>query len=179
MKKVKHLPTCIPTALGFHDNNSYPSALPQQGSNRRVMEKGWWTTKETRVLISLCLSPTSQTQMHLRSESSQTVSASGFFLFSLLLSLVGDPLLPPPIRCSVMLPCSLILHHFLQFKSLSYFLNHPCLSSVTLTLLANWSSLITSLLPALPHMLSDSYDFSHLAGLTLPTVSICNSGPEA
>lgn len=34
MKKVKHLPTCIPTALGFYDNNNYPSALPQQGSNR-------------------------------------------------------------------------------------------------------------------------------------------------
>lgn len=164
MKKVKHLPTCILTALGFHDNNSYPYALPQQASNRRVMEKGQWTTKETRVLISLGLSPTSQAQMHLRSRSSQTISASGFFLFSLLFSLAGDPLLSPPIRGSVMLPCSLV--------------NHPCLSSVTLTLSENWSSLVTSLLPALSHMLSDSYDFSYPVGLTLLTVSVYNSGPE-
>lgn len=40
MKKVNHLPACLPAALGFHDNSRSPSALPQQGSDRRVTEKG-------------------------------------------------------------------------------------------------------------------------------------------
>lgn len=53
MKKVRNLPTCFPTVLGFHDN-SYPSVLPQQGSNRSVMGNGWWTIEETQIFTLAC-----------------------------------------------------------------------------------------------------------------------------
>lgn len=65
--------------------------------------------------------PTSQAQMHHRYGSSQSVSASGFFLFSLIFPSAGGLLLSPPVRCSVMLSYSLIWHHFPQFQSFSSF----------------------------------------------------------
>lgn len=135
MNKVRNLPTCFPTVLVFHDNNSCASVLPQQGSNRSVMGNGWWTIEETRIFTlarhwvlqdwdthfasvpHLTYLPTSQAQMHHRYGSSQSVSASGFFLFSLISPSAGGPLLSPPVRCSVMLFYSFIWHHFPQFQS--------------------------------------------------------------
>lgn len=100
------------------------------------------------------------------------------FPFSLLSPLArGLQLSPPSSGALWYCPAhssSITSPNFTKFQLFSYFLlsfsghsHSPCKPRAI------------SLLSALSHMLYDSWGFSHLAGLTLPTVSICDSGSGA
>lgn len=152
MKKVNHLPACLPAALGFQDDSSSPSALPQQRRDRRVTERGcgksgpWvlapaghWAPQErpgrSRGLSvpHFAYPPTSQAQRHQRSGPSQSVLQVVSSLFSLLSPSAGALYRAPLPPSGALWCCPAPLFDIIFI--------HPCLSSVTLTLSANRDAL--------------------------------------